>query len=121
MHEFSKLIKDKLKEAIKHFGRYQFEDKGSSEVMDIGSLVSMFKKLSNKDKKEVIKDFKNNRDCSLVLIDIISGVSELTNNEVEDLVKEGHPELKRYFNKSPNNGILVQAITSQNFIDLIKK
>lgn len=96
-HQFSERLIKETKEAIKKFGRYSFEDKGPSEVIDMSLLENSFEKLSQKNKIQVAKDLKKNEDANVVLSDILSqleGEGRITYVQLAEIAKSGSRSLQ---------------------------
>lgn len=56
-----------IKQAIKRFGRYSFNDKGPHEVMDVESCARRLRALPALDALSVLKDLAKSQDgCALV-------------------------------------------------------
>ncbi len=56
LHPLTKEIRTKIREAIKEFGSYSYEDKGPHEVMNMGELETKLKKLSGAELKIVFNE-----------------------------------------------------------------
>ena len=56
IHPLTKEIRTKIREAIKEFGTYSYEDKGPHDVMDVGELEDKLKKLPGAELKIVFNE-----------------------------------------------------------------
>lgn len=119
-HQFSERIIKETKDAIKQFGRYSFDDKGSDEVMDLDKLERDFKKLSHADKIQVAKDLKKKADATVVLGDILSqleGHGSITESQLTEIAKAGSQDLQESLDiyedeSSMKKPVLILAVKS---------
>lgn len=56
LHPLAKEILTKIREAVKEFGTYSYEDKGPYEVMDVGELEAKLRELPADEMKIVFNE-----------------------------------------------------------------
>jgi len=71
----AKEIIEKIDEALKQFGEYNYEDKGAREVMDLGEIAKRLKEMDASEIVAVLTEVeKNHRYPEPFLRDIISSL-----------------------------------------------
>lgn len=117
--QFSKEIIQKANEAIKKFGKDQFDDKGPPEVMNLNPLIKQFKKLTQAEKVELANLLKTESEASAVLIGLIEDDESLSELQISELIKSGNDELLNYFR--PRQPVPITITNLSSLDDLLKK
>jgi len=86
-HEFSKKITEKIEEALKLFGEYNYYDKGPHEVMDVNPLVAEIEKLSDEELADVCIDLMNHPHGTFFMDSFIEDL-EFDYDKVQKIIKD---------------------------------
>lgn len=115
---FSQKLLNELKQSLKEFGTYSFDDKGPNEVMDVSSLVREYKILSLAEKMQVSKDLKSNFRANEVLITILSDLDEkqLPEKDLKKILDVSHEDVKEWFEPS-KQGIAIPVMTASDLFN----
>lgn len=115
---FSQKLLNELKQALKNFGTYSFDDKGPHEVMDVNSLVREYKILSLAEKMQVSKDLKSNSRSNEVLIAILSELDEkqLPEKDLKKILDVSHEDVKEWFEPS-KQGIAIPVMSASDLFN----
>lgn len=97
-HPLTKRILTEIKEAIREFGTYAFDDKGPSEVMNTSPLINEFKKLPMNEKLQVVEELKSSDRATQVLIECVGSLeTTLPPAEFNQILDAAHEDVKEYF------------------------
>jgi DNA invertase Pin-like site-specific DNA recombinase len=94
----AKEIDAQLTTAIKKFGSYTYDDKGSSEVMELEPIISSFKE--SKDPVQVVAvlaELDRKRRNSRLVSDLISNLDNWEAPYGNLLFDPGYPVIKKYY------------------------
>ena len=114
-HPFVEKLLKEVKQAIKEFGTYSFDDKGPEEVMNVSPLIREFKSLNLQDKKQVVKNLKKNNRGNSVLICILGDLeSNMQEVEFKEILKEASQDVQEWFYPT-KEGIEIPLMSAGDF------
>jgi hypothetical protein len=106
-----KLLKE-MRFALREFGRYNYYDKGPSEVMDIARIAGELKAMTASDARKVL--------VALRATDAGEVLAECLESAVDDADEAWLNEALPPATKEPRVGRAIETISGEEFLDSLK-